>query len=232
MAAVVQNIKMGLLNKTDIANLALTNQYQVTLNGFSGELKNYIARQYGVTEEYLKGGIGIMCSEASLPTSSFATSEVKDNFQGINQQFAHTRIYIESDFTFYIDRDYNVLKFFEGWMDYIAGDNKVEKVNKTDEHKYYRRFNYPMNGDSSVGYKAGTLSIAKFDRNVVMGSNQDKNLVSKKFLGNVSKDHGNIIVYEFINAFPKGMTSIPISYGGADILKVNVQFAYDRYLLG
>ena len=35
MAAVVQNIKMGLLNKTNIANLALTNQYQVTLNGIS-----------------------------------------------------------------------------------------------------------------------------------------------------------------------------------------------------
>ena len=214
MAAVIQNMKMGLLNKTNIANLALTNQYQVTLNGFSGELKNYITLQYGVTEDYLKSGIGIMCSEASLPTSSFATSEVKDNFQGINQQFAHTRIYIESDFTFYIDRDYNVLKFFEGWMDYIAGDNKVSKVNRTDEHKYYRRFNYPMGdytGEDNLlnGYKAGTLSISKFDRN-----------------------YDNTIVYEFINAFPKGMTSIPISYGGADILKVTVQFAYDRYLLG
>ena len=209
MAAVVQNMKMGLLNKTNIANLALTNQYQVSISGITGDLKNYLEGQYGVNREYLSGGIGIMCSEASLPTSSFATSEVKDNFQGINQQFAHTRIYIESDFTFYIDRDYNVLKFFEGWMDYIAGDNKVSNVNRTDEHKYYRRFNYPMNSDSSVGYKAGVLSIAKFDRN-----------------------HDSNITYEFVNAFPKGMTSIPVSYGGADILKVSVQFAYDRYLLG
>ena len=212
MAAVVQNMKMGLLNKTNIANLALTNQYQVSISGITGDLKNYIAGQYGVSREYLNGGIGIMCSEASLPTSSFATSEVKDNFQGVNQQFAHTRIYVESDFTFYIDRDYNVLKFFEGWMDYISGDNSVSNVNRTDEHKYYRRFNYPMSnpelGRGNVGYKAGVLSIAKFDRN-----------------------YDNEIVYEFINAFPKGMTSIPVSYGGADILKVSVQFAYDRYLL-
>ena len=209
MAAVVQNMKMGLLNKTNIANLALTNQYQVNISGITGDLKNYIAGQYGVNREYLNGGIGIMCSEASLPTSSFATSEVKDNFQGINQQFAHTRIYIESDFTFYIDRDYNVLKFFEGWMDYISGVNSVAKVNRTDETNYYRRFNYPMNSDSSIGYKAGILSITKFDRN-----------------------YDNHVSYEFINAFPKGMTSIPVSYGGADILKVSVQFAYDRYLLG
>ena len=213
MAAVIENMKMGLLNKTNIANLALTNQYQVNISGITGDLKNYLAGQYGVNREYLTGGIGIMCSEASLPTSSFATSEVKDNFQGINQQFAHTRIYIESDFTFYIDRDYNVLKFFEGWMDYISGDNNVPNVNRTDEQKYYRRFNYPMSnselGRNNVGYKAGVLSIAKFDRN-----------------------YDSEIVYEFINAFPKGMTSIPISYGGADILKVTVQFAYDRYLLG
>jgi len=212
MAAVIENMKMGLLNKTNIANLALTNQYQVNISGITGDLKNYIAGQYGVSREYLNGGIGIMCSEASLPTSSFATAEVKDNFQGINQQFAHTRIYIESDFTFYIDRDYNVLKFFEGWMDYIAGDNSISNVNRTDEHKYYRRFNYPMSnpelGRNNVGYKAGVLSIAKFDRN-----------------------YDSEIVYEFINAFPKGMTSIPVSYGGADILKVSVQFAYDRYLL-
>lgn len=213
MAAVIQNMKMGLLNKANIANLALTNQYQVNISGITGDLKNYIADQYGVTREYLNGGIGIMCSEASLPTSSFATSEVKDNFQGVNQQFAHTRIYVESDFTFYIDRDYNVLKFFEGWMDYISGDNSVSNVNRTDEYKYYRRFNYPMSNPelnrNNVGYKAGVLSIAKFDRN-----------------------YDNEIVYEFINAFPKGMTSIPVSYGGADILKVSVQFAYDRYLLG
>ena len=213
MAAVIQNMKMGLLNKTNIANLALTNQYQVNISGITGDLKDYIADQYEVSKEYLNGGIGIMCSEASLPTSSFATSEVKDNFQGVNQQFAHTRIYIESDFTFYIDRDYNVLKFFEGWMDYISGDNSVSNVNRTDEYKYYRRFNYPMSnpelGRNNVGYKAGVLSITKFDRN-----------------------YDNEIVYEFINAFPKGMTSIPVSYGGADILKVSVQFAYDRYLLG
>ena len=209
MAAVVQNMKMGVLNKLPIANLALTNQYQVTISGIDiGNLKVHL-QDKGIDEQFLTGGIGIMCCEASLPTSSFATSEVKDNYQGINQQFAHTRIYIESDFTFYIDRDYNVLKFFEGWIDYIAGDNKVSNVNRTDEHKYYRRFNYPMNSDSSVGYKAGVLSIAKFDRN-----------------------HDSNITYEFVNAFPKGMTSIPVSYGGADILKVSVQFAYDRYLLG
>ena len=213
MAAVIENMKMGLLNKTNIANLALTNQYQVNISGITGDLKNYLADQYEVNKEYLSGGIGIMCSEASLPTSSFATAEVKDNYQGINQQFAHTRMYLDSDFTFYIDRNYNVLKFFEGWMDYVSGDNFTEGINNSDNYNYYRRFNYPMNNPeenlSSVGYKCGVLSITKFDRN-----------------------YDNHVSYEFINAFPKGMTSIPVSYGDADLLKVTVLFAYDRYIMG
>ena len=118
-------------------------------------------------------------------------------------------MYLDSDFTFYIDRNYNVLNFLKGGLDYISGDNTVDGVTNIDNHNYYRRFNYPMQSNDTVGYKCGTLTIAKFDRNY------------EKSVG-----------YEFINAFPKAMTSIPVSYGDADILKVTVQFAYDRYIMG
>ena len=37
--------------------------------------------------------------------------------------------------------------------------------------------------------------------------------------------------YQFINAFPKSMSSVPVSYGPADILKVTVSFNYDRYIV-
>ena len=132
MAPVIQNFKKNILNRTDITKLSLTNQSQVNIAGITGALKDYLKRFYDVDNNYLNGAVGIMCSEATLPTSSFATAEVKDNFQGINQQFAHTRMYLDSDFTFYVDLKYNVLKFFEGWMDYISGDNRVDGVNRTD----------------------------------------------------------------------------------------------------
>tara|TARA_B100001113_G_scaffold219917_1_gene180352 strand:- start:61 stop:699 length:639 start_codon:yes stop_codon:yes gene_type:complete len=209
MAPVIQNFKMNILNRTDITKLSLTNQYQVNISGITGALKDYLKRFYSVDNNYLNGATGIMCSEATLPTSSFATAEVKDNFQGINQQFAHTRMYLDSDFTFYVDLKFNVLKFFEGWMDYISGDDRVDGVNRTDSQNYYRRFNYPMQSNDTVGYKCGSLTITKFDRN-----------------------YENVAAYEFINAFPKAMTSIPVSYGDADILRVTVQFAYDRYVMG
>ena len=209
MAGLISKYKMNTLTKLDIGKLAMNNQYQVNISGITQDLQGYLGRYYDLPKNYSTGtDIGIMCSEATLPTSSFATAEVKDNFQGINQQFAHTRLYIDSDFTFYVDRNYNVLKFFEGWMDYISGDDDYRGVERDDNHNYYRRFNYPMYRDRKIGYKCGSVTVSKFDRNF-----------------------DNALVYEFINAFPKGMTSIPVTYGQTDILRVTVQFAYDRYIV-
>jgi len=62
--------------------------------------------------------------------------------------------------------------------------------------------NYPDN------YKVQTMFISKFER-----------------------DFNSQIDYQFINAFPKLVTAIPVSYGAADLLKVSVQFTYDRYIV-
>ena len=52
----------------------------------------------------------LLCSEASLPGSVLQLAEVRDNFMGIPQEFAHTRLYTDIDFTFYIDYDYTNLQ--------------------------------------------------------------------------------------------------------------------------
>ena len=47
---------------------------------------------------------------------------------GIPQEFAHTRLYTDIDFTFYVDNDYNNLKVFEGWMDFISSGSGRMKI--------------------------------------------------------------------------------------------------------
>ena len=45
------------------------------------------------------------------------------------------------------------------------------------------------------------------------------------YITKFEKDYGNrTSITQFVNAFPKSVTAIPVSYGAADILKVNVQF--------
>ena len=188
--------------KKIFGNLSQTNHYLVnfsTLTTVDGnkELLDHI-KGFGVNTDFISRNSGLLCSEASLPGSSLATAEVKDNFMGIPQEFAHTRLYADIDFTFYIDHDYNNLRFFEGWIDYIgsgSGENQLQG-------NYYRRMRYPDK------YKCQTMSITKFER-----------------------DFKSRIDYLFINAFPKLVTAVPVSYGQADILRVSVSFNYDRYVV-
>ena len=108
--------------------LAQTNHFLVTISSLTPEVESYL-QTYTRAEDirrFLAERSGILCSDASLPTTAYATAEVRDNFMGIPQQFAHTRIYTDIDFTFYIDDNYTLLKIFEGWMEYISsGSNPL-----------------------------------------------------------------------------------------------------------
>ena len=193
--------KVTMSNMRDlVGNIAQSNHYMVSFSALNTAITRHLSGYIGIDDvvEFLSRKSGLLCSDAVLPTSSFATGEVKDNFMGIPQEFAHTRIYTDLDFTFYVDRDYTNLMIFEGWMDYISSGGEIGELNDN----YYRRFQYPDN------YKVQSMFITKFE-----------------------KDYNAQIDYQFINAFPKTITSIPVSYGEADLLKVTVSFNYDRYIM-
>ena len=188
--------------KEKLGKLSLTNQYQVHFSALKPTITDYL-EGIGLdnAKDFLSRDAGILCSEASLPASAFATGEVKDNFMGIPQEFAHTRLYTDIDFTFYVDQEYTLLRIFEGWMDYVSSGADGDGVRLGDAG-FYRRFKYPND------YKCDTMSITKFEKNIE-----------------------RTLMYEFRNAFPKSITSLPVTYGAADLLKVTVSFNYDRYIV-
>ena len=197
----VKPYNMSIANRL-MGPLAQTNHFLVTISSLTPEVEGYLQSYTRASDvrRFLSERSGILCSDASLPTTAYATAEVRDNFMGVPQQYAHTRIYTDIDFTFYIDDDYTLLKIFEGWMEYISSG---AHTGLNVQHKsYYRRMRYP---DS---YKCNTLYINKFE-----------------------KDFRRTMRYQFINAFPKSMSSVPVSYGPADVLKVTVSFNYDRYIV-
>ena len=166
---------------------------------------------YGFTwDDTFKRLLVFSCANATLPASTYATGEVKDNFQGVTEEFAHTRINTDIDFSFYVDRDYKVLMFFEAWMNFISGGNSYDlgEPSVYDENitgNYYRRFNYPNHYRNESGFY-----ITKFEKNYnVEGATQ--------------------LSYQLINAFPKAISAIPLQYGGAEVMKATVTMYYDRY---
>ena len=145
--------------KNIIGPLAQTNHFQVTFSSLRPSVESYLRDYVGVGDirNFLSRKAGILCDSASLPTTAYATAEVRDNFMGVPQQFAHTRIYTDLDFSFYVDEDYNLLKIFEGWMEYISSGANTSTLQ--DDRAYFRRMRYP---DS---YKCDTMYINKFEKN-------------------------------------------------------------------
>ena len=185
--------------KEKLGKLSLTNQYQVHFSTLNSLITEYIeSKGIDNVRNFLSRDAGILCSDASLPASAYATGEVKDNFMGIPQEFAHTRLYTDIDFTFYVDQDYTSLSIFEGWMDFISSGVS----NNLSDKGFFRRFRYPDD------YKVNTMTITKFEKNLE-----------------------RTLMYEFKNAFPKSITSLPVTYGTADLMKVTVSFNYDRYIV-
>ena len=204
--SVIKNIQPNDAKKL-FGNLSKNNYYQVdfsSLATFEGnsDLLKYLRNNRKVDANFIQRDAGLLCYDATLPGTSLATAEVKDNFMGISQEFAHTRLYTDFDFSFYVDDNYNAIRFFEGWIDYISsGSENTDNANPSVSN-YYRRMRYPDT------YKCQSVTITKFEKNLK-----------------------NSIKYSFINAFPKTISAIPVTYGAADILRVTVSFNYDRYLI-
>lgn len=164
------------------------------------KLRNFLFRNIvgGFNEENL----GMLCSEASLPGNTFATAEVSNDFYGVTQKFPYRKIYNDLELTFYVDSDYNIIKFFENWMSFIASPNGWGRAIEESGSQASFRFHYPSN------YKCN-IYIQKFEKDPKSKSS---------------------FAYRFVNAFPFDITSMPVSYDSSDILKCSVTFAYDRYI--
>jgi len=196
------------------SKLAQTSQYYVYLaplteiaagglksSGAKKTLKELLSTR-GVDSRFVGENLGMLCNEASLPGNSFATSEMTSDFPGVTQKFPYRKIYNDLQLTFYVDAEYKIIKFFEGWMSYIASPFGLGQAIYESSSRASFRFNYPD------AYKCN-LYVAKF--------NKDAEISSK-------------ISYRFINAFPIDITTMPVSYDSSDILKCSVSFSYDRYI--
>ena len=188
--------------KSRLLNLAQTSVYRVKVQP-PFEVDNFLQRtgrdfSYGSTGREIE----LLCSATSLPGSALATHDKTSDFPGVTEKFAYRRIYDETlEMSFYVDKNYNIIEFFEGWIDYISGVglNGVRGAYESTPIGY--RMSYPTE------YK-NNIYVTKFEKDM-----QDKQLQ-----------------YTFVDAFPTSINSTPVSYAESDVLRYNVSFSYVRYV--
>lgn len=163
--------------------------------------------------------IKLSCSDASLPGSTLMTNEINNDYTGVTERHAYRRSYDDrADFTFIVDRNYFVIDFFENWISYVAGENLLSNQDvPSREPQIDRTYNYRVNFPHD--YMTDNLFITKFERDYGDRRIDSRNLVNRP------------LTYQFINAYPISINSMPVSYESSQLLKCTVSFTYSRYVL-
>jgi len=190
--------------KARMGNYASTNFYQVFFT-LPSRIGDHVRNKYGVTSSQVQNLIEIACIDTTLPGSSLATHEITNDYSGITERHAYRRQFDgKIDFTFAIDREYTLLRMFEGWMGYIGGESS-EEYNREEARQSYR---VPFTDEYM-----SNLNIIKYEKDTFSSTPSKKKTLN----------------YKFINAFPSSINSMPISQGATDLLTMTVTMDYQKY---
>ena len=233
MAIKSEDLHLSIPNASPIfSKLAISTQFKVSLDlvrrsqvGDNVSLYEYLTNcGLFVDTNSTSQKYDFLCSQASLPGSNFSISEEMGSRQGMTERFASRRIYNEFDLTFYIDNDYNVLRMFEEWMNFINpvydgtrgryDGNESSQLNAYQDRNTYSRFRYPDD------YRR-KIQITKFERDLLQNPN-DRNNTFKNM---------PLLTYHFIDTFPVNLNAVQMSYEGSTFLQVTVAFTYLRHTI-
>ena len=225
-----------------LGEIAMSSQFKLNLflsgtgTSENDDLNSWL-RQCGIfgdnaNDQQLK--YDLLCHQAQLPGTQFDLATEKGGFQGVTETFARGRQFTQFAVSFYVDSEYNVIRLFEEWMNFInplhvtggpGADPVSGKVDtgspagslfrqEAQEGTAFFRMRYPE------AYKKN-ITITKFERNA--GFHLGKNSIYPY------EQQSRQLTYQFINAFPIQIAAVNLNYGGSEIAKVDVVFNYDRY---
>ena len=182
--------------------VAIDNKYQAYFKP-NGDIYD-AASKIGLGARFLDEDLGLYVSDAVLPGSSFADIEIAGDRQGITERVPFSRLYDDVTFTFMVDNEYKVMRFFESWMGLV---NPLYGTTTASTSNQVMTLNYPRK------YKCDMV-ITKFNKDYFVG-----------------REGGVVLMYHFNEAWPFSVASTPVNYQGGSVLKLNVTFRYTRYFV-
>ena len=193
---------------------SLTSHFDVLIGLPGGSLGTSLRSFLGPNQDKLH----LMCSEASLPGSKLATTEINNDFTGVTERHAYRRIYDETiDLSFYVDADNHwPIRFFEEWISAIVNEDQEEALAKN----YFYRVKFPDDYIADQG-----LKVVKFEKDIETRQRRGNKYVS------LPTQNASSLEYKFVRSWPRSITSMPVSYDASSLLKCSVQMSYVRYVV-
>ena len=208
--------------KSRILDIAQTSIYHVKLQPPS--LVASYMRGEGINYTAIGDELELMCTSASLPGNGMMTHDVTNDYAGVSEKMAYRRTYDANlDLTFYVNRKYDAVEFFDAWIDYITG-NMHETRFKSPYVGY--RMKWPKDYKTNIFLtKFEKDTYAQMTTGQVSGMGQQQ-VINQDVFNDIPHLH-----YTFVNAFPINVASMPVQYETSDLLKLTVSFSYIRYVL-
>ena len=203
MAGPIPNKVNTTVIKSRILNLAQTSVFQVKIQPPPDVVSFLSNTDAGIS--YSQDGLDIelLCSETNRPGQSLATHDQPNDYPGVTEKMVYRKIYDDRiDFTFMVDKQYNVIQFLEGWIDYCAGQGTTFDDNQYIDRTRFYRMNYPNK------YKTDSVYITKFEKDAQQ----------------------SYLTYQFVGAFPLSIVATPVSYESSNALRCTASFSFIRYV--
>ena len=221
--------------QSDLFPLSLTAEFKVSLNlGYGGgsSLSSWLTKCGIANSPDDLARYDFFASEVTLPGASFDMSESMGDRQGTIERFAQRRLYAPLSISFYVDADFNIIRLFEEWMNFINPihsdkgryEGSFQGPSGYEQRNNYYKFRYPDE------YKRNIV-VTKFEKDFYQGLNMNETQIGR-FAKSRSGDElvpGSLLFYQFIDAFPSNIVAIPLTYDGTEVTKVTIEFQYLRY---
>jgi len=169
------------------------------LTGPYGVIVNGIANNLGFDMRDFK----FMCDAANLPGRNLATTEFRTG--SVSKSYVHSNNFNPTiTLSFILTDDMFIKKVFDRWMDDIISltDSKL------DGAAVQNLINYPDEYCGSFGIKKLATNLSSSP---------------------ASASHIDTYHVEIMEAFPKQINPITLTYGSQDIVKLQVVMAYSRW---
>jgi len=125
-------------------------------------------------------------------------------------------------------------------------DINNDRTGVTEKHAYRRMFDdsvdftFYVDADKYLPilyFETWMKGIMNEDENANTNTYQYKPKYPNEYMADqglkilkFERDYKSVLTYEFYRAFPLGVASMPVSYGGNDLLKCTVSMSYIRYI--
>lgn len=226
MAVNVPKLKYGIESiKGAFSKVSMNNQFKLTFGQPKTGLRTYLSTaglQSSSDGLTFFEKMELMCNATSLPGSNFQLFPVQGDYQGMIENFPRFRGYGDNNtigLSFYVDSDHKIIRFFEEWINYInptfhssgtvrstsGGQSVPTALNSGNINRFRYPDTYRMN-----------FALTKFEKNV-------------GYVGE-SGYRSSYLTYEFVDAFPINISKMPVQYGQPNILTLNVQMVFLRYI--